>query len=204
EDAVILSNFAAGCVVRKLGTAVVTYDEVKTFYGTEPKTEKHPFYKKCVSLEEACVVTQAWRQHGLKIGFTNGCFDVLHPGHLSTIQTARKNCDKLIVGLNTDTSIRTLKGLTRPFQNETVRAEILASLQDVDLIVLFDSYTPKSLIEALQPDVLVKGAEYHIEDLAGAQEIIARGGRVILTDMKKEFSTTRFIEKIQQSQQKRA
>jgi D-beta-D-heptose 7-phosphate kinase/D-beta-D-heptose 1-phosphate adenosyltransferase len=187
EEAMTLANDAAGCAVQKSGTAVVSHADVCASSGISPL--KH------VVLEEACAKVRVWRQAGLRIGFTNGCFDVLHPGHLSTLRTARAHCDRLIVGLNTDASIRMIKGPNRPLQEENVRAEVLAALQDVDLVVLFDSYTPKTLVEALQPDVLVKGAEYRIEDLAGAQEILNRGGQVILADMKPGFSTTRFAKK---------
>jgi D-beta-D-heptose 7-phosphate kinase/D-beta-D-heptose 1-phosphate adenosyltransferase len=194
EEAVVLSNFAAGQAVRKSGTAVVSYDEIKTL------NQPLPWHQKYLSSDDILMKIHQWRQQGLKIGFTNGCFDILHPGHLSTIRTARKNCDRLIVGLNTDASIRAIKGSLRPFQNEHVRAEIVASLQDVDAVVLFDSYTPKALIDSLQPDVLVKGAEYCVEDLAGAQEVIKRGGKVVLADMKEGFCTTRFVKKIRCSQ----
>jgi D-beta-D-heptose 7-phosphate kinase/D-beta-D-heptose 1-phosphate adenosyltransferase len=192
EEAVMLSNRAAGQALRKSGTAVVTDEE-----ASGPQKEE-----KQLSWKEAQVKVKDWKQNGLKIGFTNGCFDILHPGHLSTIRTAKDNCDKLIVGLNTDASIRLLKGAQRPFQSENVRAEIIASLRDVDIVVLFDSYTPKELIELLQPDVLIKGAEYRIEDLAGAQELIKRGGKVILADMAAGFSTTQFVEKMRYGQQK--
>ncbi|MDR1267150.1 MAG: D-glycero-beta-D-manno-heptose-7-phosphate kinase [Holosporales bacterium] len=186
EESMTFANDAAGCAVRKSGTAVVSWEEVCTASGD--------FSLKRVSLEEASKKVCTWRQLGQKIGFTNGCFDVLHPGHLATLRTARTHCDRLIVGLNTDLSVRRLKGPSRPLQNENTRAEILAALQDVDLVVLFDTLSPKELIEVLQPDVLVKGAEYRIENLSGAQEILDRGGQVILADMKPGFSTSHFIE----------
>jgi D-beta-D-heptose 7-phosphate kinase/D-beta-D-heptose 1-phosphate adenosyltransferase len=186
EEAMALANKAAGYAVRRSGTAVVSYADLCAA-SCAPTCKK-------VSLEEAYARVQLWRQAGLSVGFTNGCFDVLHPGHLSTIRTARAYCDRLIVGLNTDASIRFLKGKDRPLQDEETRAKVLAALQDVDLVVLFDSYTPQALLEKLQPDVLVKGAEYRLEDLAGAQEILARGGRVILADMQPGFSTTQFMK----------
>jgi D-beta-D-heptose 7-phosphate kinase/D-beta-D-heptose 1-phosphate adenosyltransferase len=196
ENAVILANCAAGQAVRKSGTAVVSYDEINSLRPPSSWSQK------CLSLEEVLIKARDWRRQGLKIGFTNGCFDILHPGHLSTIRIARENCDVLVVGLNTDASIHVVKGSSRPFQSEHVRAEIIASLQDVDAVVLFDSYTPEALIAAIQPDVLVKGAEYRVEDLAGAQEVIARGGKVILANMEVGFSTTQFVETIRCNQQK--
>ncbi|MDR0661804.1 MAG: bifunctional heptose 7-phosphate kinase/heptose 1-phosphate adenyltransferase [Holosporales bacterium] len=150
EEAMALANEAAGHAVRRSGTAVVSYTDLCAVSCTSA-------YKK-VSPEGAYARVQLWRQAGLRVGFTNGCFDVLHPGHLSTIRTARAHCDRLIVGLNTDASIRLLKGENRPLQNEETRAEVLAALQDVDLIVLFDSYTPQALLEKQQPDFLVKGS----------------------------------------------
>src|SRR5690606_29280403 len=108
-----------------------------------------------------------WRREGLRIGFTNGCFDILHPGHVRVVTQARAACDRLVVGLNSDASVRRLKGADRPVQTERARAEVLAALEAVDLVVIFDEDTPLELIEAIRPSVLVKGSDYRPEQVVG-------------------------------------
>lgn len=138
-----------------------------------------------------------WRAQGLKVGFTNGCFDLLHPGHVSLLAQARAACDRLIVGLNTDGSVRRLKGPDRPVQAEAARATVLASLATVDRVVLFATDTPLDLIRAIRPDVLVKGADYTVETVVGAPDVIAHGGRVLLADLVSGQSTSRTIARLQ-------
>ncbi len=146
-----------------------------------------------VTAEQALDRVVKWRNRGLRIGFTNGCFDLIHPGHVSLLAQAKAACDRLIVGLNTDASIRRLKGPGRPVQNETARSVVLASLGAVDLVVPFDQDTPIELIEALRPDVLVKGADYTRDRVVGADVVERHGGQVLLAKLEPGHSTTRTI-----------
>jgi D-beta-D-heptose 7-phosphate kinase/D-beta-D-heptose 1-phosphate adenosyltransferase len=132
------------------------------------------------------------------IGFTNGCFDLIHAGHVSLLTQAKANCDRLVVGLNSDDSVRRLKGADRPINNETARAIVLASLSAVDAVVLFAEDTPMHLIEAIRPDVLVKGADYGEDDVVGAPFVKSYGGRVVLAQLAPEHSTTRTINRIRE------
>lgn len=138
-----------------------------------------------------------WRLLGKTIVFTNGCFDILHAGHIASLTEAAKYGDLLIVGLNADASIKGLKGPNRPVNDETARTLVLASLVMVDGVVLFSDPTPLQLILTIKPDVLVKGGDYAIEDIAGAKEVIEWGGKVILNPIVEGFSTTSIIHKIQ-------
>lgn len=141
-----------------------------------------------------------WRVLGKTIVFTNGCFDILHAGHIASLTEAAQQGDVLIVGLNADASVKNLKGLNRPVNNENSRALLLASLVMVDAVVLFSEPTPLELILAIKPDVLVKGGDYKIEDIAGAKEVLNWGGKVIINPIVEGFSTTSLINKIQNSQ----
>jgi D-beta-D-heptose 7-phosphate kinase/D-beta-D-heptose 1-phosphate adenosyltransferase len=137
-----------------------------------------------------------WREQGLTIGFTNGCFDILHAGHVSYLAQARENCDRLIVGLNTDESVRRLKGDDRPVNHEKARAIVLAALEAVDGVVLFSEATPVNLIEALRPEVYIKGADYTEKELVEADVVRSYGGRVFLAQLEPEYSTTSTIDRI--------
>src|SRR5919112_483456 len=137
-----------------------------------------------------------WRFLGKSISFTNGCFDILHAGHISSLSEAAREGDILIVGVNTDASTRRLKGDERPVNNESSRALLLASLAIVDAVTLFDEDTPYELITTLLPDVIVKGGDYTLEQMIGAKEVIANGGRVVINPIVKGYSTTGIIEKI--------
>jgi D-beta-D-heptose 7-phosphate kinase / D-beta-D-heptose 1-phosphate adenosyltransferase len=134
-----------------------------------------------------------WRRQGLRIGFTNGCFDLLHPGHVSLLGQAKAACDRLVVGLNSDESAVRLKGPTRPVQREAARSRVLASLAAVDLIVVFDEDTPIELIRAIRPNVLVKGADYRLDEVVGADFVKRSGGNVLLADLLPGYSTTATI-----------
>ena len=136
-----------------------------------------------------------WRVHDKKISFTNGVFDILHEGHIYSLSQAAAEADYLIVGLNSDASTKRLKGETRPVNNEESRAFILASLIMVDAVVIFEEDTPLELINFIMPDVLVKGGDYTIEQIAGAKEVIANGGRVVINPIIEGFSTTVIINK---------
>ena len=140
-----------------------------------------------------------WRLLNNSIVFTNGCFDILHAGHISSLTEAAKHGDILIIGLNADASIQGLKGPNRPVNNEKARALLLASLVMVDAVVLFSDVTPLQLILTIKPDVLVKGGDYKLEDIAGAKEVIDWGGNVIINPIIEGFSTTSIINKIQNS-----
>ena len=137
-----------------------------------------------------------WRMKNKRIVFTNGVFDILHEGHIASLSQAATYADVLIVGVNSDASVKRLKGDSRPVNNEHARALVLASLVMTDAIILFEEDTPLNLITALMPDVLVKGGDYTIDQIAGAKEVIANGGEVILADMVEGISTTAIIEKM--------
>jgi len=192
-DAARLANAAAGIVVAKVGTAVVRPDELRAAIHRSDRAEREA---KVASPEAAVEQVARWRRGGLRVGFTNGCFDLLHPGHVSLLTQARAACDRLIVGLNSDASVKRLKGETRPVQDETARATVLASLAGVDMVVVFEEDTPLRLIEAIRPDVLVKGADYTIESVVGAPFVQSYGGRVVLADLMDGQSTSRTIAKL--------
>jgi D-beta-D-heptose 7-phosphate kinase/D-beta-D-heptose 1-phosphate adenosyltransferase len=192
-SAAALANAAAGIVVAKVGTAVAYADELVHALRHEDMAAEE---RKIVALAEALDMVARWRRQGLKVGFTNGCFDLLHPGHVALMRQARAACDRLVVGLNSDASVKRLKGADRPVQPEGARAAVLASLADVDLVVGFAADTPLQLIEALRPDVLVKGADYTVEQVVGADLVRSWGGRVVLADLAKGHSTSATIKRI--------
>jgi len=137
-----------------------------------------------------------WRFLQKKIVFTNGCFDIIHRGHVEYLSQAADYGDILIIGLNSDSSVNKIKGKNRPIQDEQSRAEVLAAMQFIDYIVIFDQETPKQLIEYLQPNVLIKGSDYKISDIVGGDFVIANGGKVITIDFIEGYSTTKIIDKI--------
>lgn len=192
-EAAALANVAAGLVVAKVGTAVVSREELAR---TLRRRDLAAGEGKIAGAEAAADQARRWRRQGLKVGFTNGCFDLLHPGHVSLLAQARAACDRLIVGLNTDASVARLKGEGRPVQGEAARATVLASLESVDLVVLFAEDTPARLIEALRPDVLVKGADYRPEEIVGADLVESWGGRVILARLEPGYSTSGTIARM--------
>lgn len=138
----------------------------------------------------------AWRVNKRTIAFTNGCFDILHNGHIYSLSQAAQEADYLVVAINSDTSVKKLKGNERPINNEQTRATIIASLILVDAVIIFSEETPKNLIETLNPDVLIKGGDYNIDQIAGADFIIKNGGRVVINKIIEGFSTSNLIEKI--------
>jgi D-beta-D-heptose 7-phosphate kinase / D-beta-D-heptose 1-phosphate adenosyltransferase len=191
--AAALANVAAGVVVGKIGTAVAYPAEILSALH---ETEMLGADTKVMVLEGARDRVATWRRQGLRCGFTNGCFDLLHPGHISLLNQSKAACDKLIVGLNSDRSVRRLKGPERPIQSETSRAQVLASLAMVDLVVIFEEQTPVKLIEALRPEILVKGADYTIDQVVGAEQVRSWGGAVVLAEILDGHSTTGTIEKM--------
>jgi D-beta-D-heptose 7-phosphate kinase/D-beta-D-heptose 1-phosphate adenosyltransferase len=194
REAVELAVLASGVVVGKVGTAVVTPEEL-----IEAEMARHltPAEAKVTTLDGALSAVARWRGEGLTVGFTNGCFDILHKGHVAYLGQARAACDRLIVGLNTDASVRALKGEGRPVNDLESRALVLAGLSSVDLVTPFDAPTPIALIERLRPDVLIKGADYTVETVVGADVVQAYGGRVYLAPIVEGYSTTAAIGRIQ-------
>jgi D-beta-D-heptose 7-phosphate kinase / D-beta-D-heptose 1-phosphate adenosyltransferase len=148
---------------------------------------------KVLTLGPALDRIATWRRQGARIGFTNGCFDLLHPGHVSLLAQARARCDRLVVGLNADASVRRLKGNGRPVQSEAARAQVLAALQAVDLVIVFAEDTPVELIGAVRPELLVKGADYTVASVVGADLVQGWGGEVFLAELTPGASTTGMI-----------
>jgi D-beta-D-heptose 7-phosphate kinase/D-beta-D-heptose 1-phosphate adenosyltransferase len=187
-----LANHAAGIAVAKIGTAPVRLNELRDVLRDQDDVARHKFQP----LDDVADQAERWRARGVKIGFTNGCFDILHPGHISLIAQARRNCDRLIVGLNSDASVKRLKGESRPVNDEVSRAAVLSALEDVDAVVVFGEDTPKDIIERLRPDVLIKGADYTLENIVGADFVMSYGGTVVLADLQPGHSTTNTIKRM--------
>lgn len=154
---------------------------------------------KIVSREKAQQQVAAWQAEGCKIVFSNGCFDLVHRGHVEYLALSADKGQKMVLGLNTDASVQRLKGPERPLVDEKSRAILLAALSFIDLIVLFDEDTPYDLIKALQPDILVKGSDYQPESIVGYDIVTARGGRVETVDLVEGFSTTNLVKKIKET-----
>jgi D-beta-D-heptose 7-phosphate kinase/D-beta-D-heptose 1-phosphate adenosyltransferase len=192
-SAATLANVAAGIAVEKRGTATVTTAEIiAALTPTDGRTDP----LKIFALDSVVQLVRGWREQGLKIAFTNGCFDLLHPGHISLLDQARRTADRLVVGLNADISISRLKGPNRPLQGEVARATVLAAVKSVDAVVIFAEDTPLQLIEALQPDVLVKGADYTLATIVGAELVRSRGGKVVLAELLAGHSTTDTVKRV--------
>lgn len=151
---------------------------------------------KILALSEMQKKVAEWKSEGKTVAFTNGCFDIIHAGHIASLTEAAKQGDKLIVALNADVSVKGLKGKDRPINNEDARAIVMAALSVVDAVTIFTEPTPRELIIAIKPDVLVKGGDYKVEDIAGAKEVIGWGGKVVLNPIVEGFSTTSIIQKM--------
>lgn len=192
-DGARLANVAAGIVVAKVGTAVAYAEEVVAALHHDDLLLGET---KVLGWDGAADQVEVWRRKGERVGFTNGCFDLLHPGHISLLTQARAACDRLVVGLNSDASVSRLKGPTRPVQSEAARATVLASLSMVDMVVIFGEETPLELIRTLRPDVLVKGADYTVETVVGAADVMGWGGKVVLAELVAGQSTTNTIKKM--------
>ena len=193
EDAVQLANLAGMVVVGKVGTATVTLEDIEEVMAEQDRFEDS---EKILTLPKAKKRVDQWKAKGLKVGFTNGCFDLLHQGHLKSLRESKAACDRLIIGLNTDASIKRLKGPNRPIQSQDTRAAVLEALSLVDLVVLFGDDTPIKPIETLLPDVLVKGSDYTIDQVVGADVVMKNGGHVHLVDLMAGHSTTNTVEKM--------
>lgn len=159
----------------------------------------HSIPQKITNLKELSFRIAAWRATGKTIAFTNGCFDILHEGHIFSLSQAAKEADFLIVGVNSDASVKRLKGNDRPINHENSRALLLASLAIVDAVVIFEEDTPLELIQAILPDAIVKGGDYTVEQIVGAKEVIENGGKVIINPIVEGFSTTGIIQQIKSS-----
>jgi D-beta-D-heptose 7-phosphate kinase/D-beta-D-heptose 1-phosphate adenosyltransferase len=191
ESAMRAANAAAAVVVGKRGTATLSAAELRSRIlpaATLASEEKIVF--DWSQLDEHLA---AWRKQGLRVGFTNGCFDLLHPGHVKLLAGARAACDRLVVGLNGDASVTRLKGKGRPVQNVQARAEVLAALEAVDLVVVFDEDTPEKLIKQVKPTVLVKGGDYKPDQVVGRDLVEALGGQVILIELVPGHSTSAMV-----------
>jgi D-beta-D-heptose 7-phosphate kinase / D-beta-D-heptose 1-phosphate adenosyltransferase len=195
EPAMRAANAAAAVVVGKRGTSTLSLAELRhrILPAASLATEDKIIFDWAL-LDERLA---EWRRHGLRVGFTNGCFDLLHRGHVRLLAEARAACDRLIVGLNSDASTRRLKGKGRPINPAESRAEVLAALEAVDLVVVFEENTPFELIGRVRPDVLVKGADYKREEVVGRDLVEASGGDVILIDLVPGHSTTAMVQRAQ-------
>ncbi len=156
-------------------------------------------YKKIVNCSEAAALVEQWQKSGEKVVFTNGCFDIIHRGHVEYLSRAADFGQHLIIGLNTDASVTRLKGENRPLVDQESRAILLAALQFVDAVVYFDEDTPYDLIKAVHPDILVKGSDYNVEDIVGYDIVTGRGGSVETIDFVEGFSTTDIINRIKKT-----
>ena len=186
---------AAGVAVGKIGTAVVTPAEL---VAAEMANHLAPAEAKVATLQRAIEEASLWRAAGLRVGFTNGCFDILHRGHVAYLAQARAWCDRLIVAVNSDASVKRLKGEGRPINDLDSRALVLAGLGSVDLVTPFDEDTPITLIEAIKPDVLIKGADYTLEGVVGGDLVQSYGGEVRLAPLVEGYSTTAAIARMGQ------
>lgn len=188
-----LANIAAGVVVGKVGTVPITKNELIEALSLQASNEQA--HKIC-NLSELQHKVEIWKQNKQKIVFTNGCFDLLHAGHVTYLEAAKKRGDKLVLGLNTDRSVRALKGKTRPVVNEQDRARVLAALMSVDAVILFDEDTPIKLIKAIKPQVIAKGSDYTADQVVGGKEVLSWGGEIALIDLVAGRSTTNLIKKM--------
>jgi len=188
EESIKIANVAGGIVVGKQGTATTSTFEISNIL--------YNVVRSYTDLASINVARKVWRSDRKRVGFTNGCFDLIHPGHLHLLETAKQNCDKLIVGINSDKSIKRIKGEDRPLQDEKARAIVLNSLSCVDGVVIFDEDDPLNTITTLKPDVIFKGADYTIDTIIGAKEVHSYGGEVDIIPLKEGFSTTKIVENI--------
>ena len=193
EAAMRAANAAAAVAVSKRGTATVSISELRAriLPAASLAAEEKVLFDWSM-LEERL---REWRKAGMRIGFTNGCFDLLHPGHIKVLTAARAQCDRLVVGLNSDASVKRLKGEDRPVQEAHARAEVLAALEAVDLVVVFEEDTPLELLKKVRPKVLIKGGDYTLDQVVGRELVEADGGQVVLVELVPGFSTTELVKR---------
>lgn len=204
KDAARLANIAGGLAVAKLGTAIISAAELSLVVQNETLPQGHiaNIYK-----DESAARTQIeqWQAQGLRVGFTNGCFDILHYGHVNYLNQARQKCERLVLGLNHDSSVKILKGEGRPINDEMARATVMAALGAVDMVVFFGATqegqdnTPCGILDILRPDIIMKGGDYTIDQLPEAQVVLAYGGEVDIMPLYEGYSTTNIIEKSKKS-----
>ena len=192
-----MSNIAAGTVISKIGTEPVSLDDLKEFFVTkDPSLATNKIF----NLDEMKSKAVTLKKQGKTIGFTNGCFDILHSGHVSYLNQAKKSVDFLILGLNTDSSIKKIKGSSRPIVDQGNRAQVLSGLASVDAIVFFNENTPIKLIKSIKPHFLIKGNDYKVEEVVGHKEVKKWAGEVILIELISGQSSTNIIKKINRSE----
>ena len=191
EDAVALANIAAGIVVGKLGTAVVSAPELR-----RAVSEAGGGGRGMMTEDQLLIALEDARDQGERIVFTNGCFDIIHAGHVTYLNSARQQGDRLVVAINSDESVRRLKGSGRPINSCERRMAVLAALESVDWVVSFESDTPEALLEKVRPDVLVKGGDYGVDQVVGADIVQAYGGEVKVLDFVDNVSTTGIVNQI--------
>ena len=195
--AIHIANAAAGVVIGKVGTSTATVTEVENELNAQSKGKNLPISTPALlSINGMINLSIKWKNQGFKIGFTNGCFDILHTGHISLLQTARQHCDRLIVALNSDDSIQRLKGSQRPVNTLADRVKLIAALRYVDAVIAFNEDTPFNLIQQIKPDVLIKGADYYGKKVVGSDIVKQNNGKIVLADLQQGFSTTHIIDKI--------
>lgn len=192
EDAAMIANVAAGVEVGKVGAVPISKSEILS----ELMGGSNPLYTKIKVLDELEEILNRHRKENKKIVFTNGCFDILHVGHIEYLKFSRKQGDVLVIGLNTDRSVREQKGDKRPFVSEDERARLMSALEDVDYVILFDDLTPEKLIRRVKPDVLVKGEDWKEKGVVGREFVESYGGKVILAPLVKDVSTTDIVSRI--------
>lgn len=193
HDAIELANIAAGIVVGKVGTVPINKAELEQELQSQQSAAQAD---KVCNLDSLLARVQNWRHQGERIVFTNGCFDLLHAGHVTYLEAARNTGDRLVLGLNTDRSVSALKGPSRPVIHEQDRARVLAALESVDAVILFDEDTPIDLINAIRPDVIAKGSDYTEDQVVGSAEVKSWGGKVALIDVVPGRSTSNIIRKL--------
>ena len=192
-EALTVANLAAGVVVGKVGTVPITKaDLIEALQAEQGSEQAH----KICDLAQLMTKVASWKQQNQKIVFTNGCFDLLHAGHVTYLEAAKKRGDKLILGLNTDRSVSAIKGPTRPVVHENDRARVLAALESVDAVILFDEDTPLNLINAIKPNIIAKGSDYAVNQVVGGAEVMSWGGEIALIDLVAGRSTTGILKKI--------
>ena len=194
RDAVILANVAAGIVVGKIGTVPIAASDLAR--EIEWIEGRHTSGNRVYRRSDLVDVVLQWKERGERIVFTNGCFDLLHVGHIRLLQEAKALGTKLVVAINSDVSVQRLKGPERPIVKERDRAEILSHVSSVDAVVIFDEDTPLEVIQSIRPQILVKGSDYSESTVVGAEEVKSWGGRVQLIPLVDGFSTTRTVQKI--------
>ncbi len=194
DDAIVLANFAASLVVKKPGTAVLSINEIDKAINASKKDKN--INKVCSSLDQLLNRLIEWRASGCQIGFANGCFDLFHQGHLHLLKEASNHCDRLIVAVNSDESVKLLKGFSRPIMNDGFRAELISHFDFTDAVIIFGDSSPENLINLISPNILFKGKDYLGKNIAGEKHVLSMGGKIHLIDLLPGYSTSSAIERL--------